>query len=250
MKTKMTDEERVISGVFLNELIKLDALEEDPDDDPVVTTSPLFCIKKVYQLGEYWVISNCCAGGQNETVGSDPVVLPRINHILSQMYTGGSVVDTSKMFYQFTTRPDKRKFLGVIYPITGKRYRYKGLPMGAGNSPAIAGRYSAGLIRKLKVNYPDLFNGLMAENSWRTGMNADEASVYDPTKGMGMIWTKADNTGVALVWSFVDDYCLHGPTCESCCQALTAFMDLTVDCGFLCHPGKLVPPSQEVKYIG
>jgi hypothetical protein len=43
---------------------------------------------------------------------------------------------------------------------------------------------------------------------------------------------------------------LHAPTYEKLCAALTAFMDLAVDCGFLCHPGKLEPPNQVVKYTG
>jgi hypothetical protein len=252
LNAKMTDEQKRVAGAFIDELVKLGALEEPPLDDPIITTSPLFCVPKPYQPGEWRVIANCREGGQNEVVGSDPVILPRMNHILSQMYAGGwtAVVDASKMFYQFDTHPEERKFLGLTHPITGKRYRYKGLPMGAGNSPAIAGRYSAGLIRQLKKHHLDLFSGLMLENSWRTGMNADETNDYDPAKGMGMIWTGADDTAAALIWSFVDDFCLHAPTYAKCCAALTAFMDLTVDCGFLCHPGKLVPPSQEVKYIG
>ena len=136
-------------GEFVDELIDLWALEEVSKDDPLLATCPLFCVPKPGQPGQWRVIANCREGGQNAAIGSDPVVLPRMNHILGQMYTGGwsAVVDASKMFYQFTTKEEEQKYLGLIHPITGKHYRYRGLPMGTGNSPAIANRISAGFVR-------------------------------------------------------------------------------------------------------
>jgi hypothetical protein len=65
-----------------------------------------------------------------------------------------------------------------------------------------------------------------------------------------MVWEDPDGIAAALIWGFVDDFLLHAPTYEKLCKALTAFMDLAVDCGFLCHPSKLEPPNQVVKYIG
>jgi hypothetical protein len=245
----MTDEQRGVGGAFVDELISLDAVEECPDDEPLSTSSPLFTLDKPYQPGQYRVISNCREGGQNEVVGSDPVVLPRMNHLLPQLYTGGwsAVVDAAKMFYQFPTRPDERKYLGLIHPITGKHYRYKGLPMGAGNSPAAAARYSAGFVRKLRERFPELFTGRMKENTWRTGW---DGAGYDPTKGFGMIWEDPRGEGASLCCPYMDDYFLHAPSYAKLCASLTAYMDVAVDCGFLCHPGKLERPSQQVKYIG
>ena len=67
-------------------------------------------------------------GGQNSVVGNDPVFLPRVSHILPQLYTGGysAVVDALKFFYQFSTRKEERKYLGTIHPITGTIYEYCG----------------------------------------------------------------------------------------------------------------------------
>ena len=43
---------------------------------------------------------------------------------------------------------------------------------------------------------------------------------------------------------------IHGPTKAKTEAALTLFLDLAVDCGMLCHPMKLTPPQQVVKYCG
>jgi hypothetical protein len=50
------------------------------------------------------------------------------------------------------------------------------------------------------------------------------------------------------VW--VDDFILHGPTFEKTTEAVNFFLDTTLRCGMLCHPKKLVSPSQVVKYCG
>jgi hypothetical protein len=42
----------------------------------------------------------------------------------------------------------------------------------------------------------------------------------------------------------------YGPTYEKTSPALTAFLDVVVEVGLLCHPGKLTPPDQVVKYTG
>ena len=140
--------------------------------------------------------------------------------------------------------------MGAIHPITGKHYRYTGLPMGGGNSPAIACRYGLAFIRKLCEKHPDLFSGTARPNSWSEGFGNTGPSQYDAKKGFGMLWEDAEGISAALVWAFVDDFLLHAPTYEKLCLALTAFMNLAVDCGFLCHPGKLEPPNQVVKYVG
>ncbi len=248
--SEMDEEQVAVAGEFVDELIALDIVEESPPENPVVTTCPLFCLPKPYQPGQWRIIANCRDGGQNEVVGADPVILPRMNHILNHLYAGGwsAVVDASKMFYQFPTKKEERKYLGLVHPVTGKIYQYRGLPMGAGNSPAIAGKYSAALVRSLREKQPLIFGGKGRENCWRTGF--DNGSTYDPKSGMGMVWEGCDGLPAALIWQYVDDYLLHAPTYEKLCEALTAFLDHTVDLGFLCHPGKLDPPCQDVKYIG
>jgi hypothetical protein len=48
----------------------------------------------------------------------------------------------------------------------------------------------------------------------------------------------------------VDDFFIHGPTEEKVRRGLTVFLDAALDCGLLCHPKKLTPPSQVVRYCG
>ena len=97
------------------------------------SNAPLFCVPKEGQPGEWRVIADMLHGGQNACMASDPVFLPRTTHILSQMYSGGysAVVDASKFFYQFKTLISERKYLGLIHPVTGVHYRWRGLPMGS-----------------------------------------------------------------------------------------------------------------------
>jgi hypothetical protein len=46
------------------------------------------------------------------------------------------------------------------------------------------------------------------------------------------------------------DVLIHSASHETTAKALTFFLDTAVECGLLCHPGKLTPPSQVVKYCG
>jgi hypothetical protein len=48
----------------------------------------------------------------------------------------------------------------------------------------------------------------------------------------------------------VDEWLLHGPSCEKTSWALSAFVDLVVQVGLLCHPNKPIQPCQSVKYCG
>lgn len=74
-------------------------------------------------------------GGQNKSVGSDPVVLPRASHIIDEMYHGGysAVYALSKYFYHFPTRAEDRLYLGLLHPSTEEMLAYYDLPMGGGN---------------------------------------------------------------------------------------------------------------------
>jgi hypothetical protein len=164
------------------------------------------------------------------------------------MYHGGfsAVVDpSSKFFYQFKTHPDDRKYLGLQHPVTGTLYAYGGLPMGAAQSPSLACRYGLAFLRKLKAKF-DVYQGTPRANCWWTGFSE---LGFDPDLGYGFILEAKDGPAVKI-WAWVDDFLLHGPTEAKTNEALTHFLDLAVDCGLLCHPKKLTPPSQVVKYCG
>jgi hypothetical protein len=117
----------------------------------------------------------------------------------------------------------------------------------AGNSPSIAGRYGAAFQRLLRTRCP-LFQGTPGHNTW-WGVYQN-GTPYNPRLGQGRILIGADGESAVLSKGHYDDFLLHGPTFEKTTAALTAFLDCAVDVGFLCHPGKLTPPSHVVKYAG
>ena len=243
----MTDEQLIVAGEFVDELIALGVLQSPPEDRATLLNAPLFVIPKAGQPGQWRCIADMLRGGQNTCIGIDPTILPRANDILDGMYHGGysAVVDMSKYFYQFRTRHEERKWLGTIHPITGHMYEYHGLPMGSGNSPAIACRIGQGFLRMLRQRYK-IFQGKGKANCYWTAFTD---LGYDPEKGYG--FAMENNEGlVAKVWGFVDDFLIHGPTKEITSQALHAFLDAACTVGFLCHPKKCTPPGQSVKYIG
>jgi hypothetical protein len=206
-------------------------------------------VPKEGQPGEWRVIADMLRGGQNECMGNDPVFLPRTAHILDQMYTGGysAMVDASKFFYQFPTHPDDRPYLGLLHPLTKEIYEYLGLPMGAANSPALAGRYGLSFVRMLKARFQE-FQGNPRANCWWTGFS--ETGEYDPDKGYGYVLVDASGSPAVKIWVHVDDFLIHGDTYEKTARALKLFLDTAVDVGMLCHPKKLTPPTQVVKYCG
>ena len=59
----------------------------------------------------------------------------------------------------------EQKNLGLIHPGTGVHYRYRGLPMGSANSPAIAGRLGASFLRQLQKCFL-VFTGIPQDNTW------------------------------------------------------------------------------------
>lgn len=188
-------------------------------------------------------------GGQNASIAADPVYLNRPTHILEQMYEGGfsAVVDASKFFYQFRTHPSDRPWLGVLHPVTQLLLEYCGLPMGGGNSSALACRYGLGMLRMLREEN-DLFNSSQGEaNCWWTAIRYDR---YDPIMGHGFVFYQRNGRPVVRVWVHVDDFLIHGPDRESTSRGLELFLDLSVRTGMLCHPGKLCPPSQVQIYTG
>jgi hypothetical protein len=246
---EMDDEQTEIATQFVEELIDLKVLRRPPKGRPTKCNAPLFILPKAGQKGQWRVIANLLAGGQNAVVGNDPVFLPRVSHIMDQMYRGGysTVIDASKFFYQFGTHPDDRPFLGMVHPKTGEVLEYCGLPMGAANSPALGGRYGLAFVRMLKKKFA-IFQGENTANCYWSGFQ--ETSTYDPDLGYGCVLLQKEGRPSVRIWSFVDDFLVHSSDLESCQEALRLFLDTAVDVGLLCHPGKLIPPQQRVKYCG
>ena len=246
--SEMDDHQLEVAEEFVDELLAIGAIGEAPGGYEPLTNTPLFCIAKPSSPGEYRVIADCKAGGQNAHMGSDPVYLNRPLHILEQMYAGGwtAVADASKFFYQFPVHPEDQPFLGITHPRTGKLYVWKGCPMGSGSSPALAGRYCLAFVRLLRERC-EWFRGRATANCWWSELR-DEG--YDPAKGYGFSLRRADGRPAVRIWVFVDDFAIHGPDYESTAAALKAFLDLAVDVGLLVHPKKLAPPAQVQRYVG
>jgi hypothetical protein len=246
----MNEEEEKVATDFVEELIELGVLRKLQKGRQIHCLCPLFCVAKAGQPGEHRVIADMKSGGQNLHIGRDPVFLFQHDSILSQLYAGGytAVADASKFFYQFPTRPQERKYLGVLHPIAGAVYEYWGLPMGSGSSPGIAGRMGASFFRLLVDRHPELFDGVTEFNTWYDGLK-DEKS-YEATLGHGLVIRSNDGLPAVKVFIHIDDFCLHGPTYEKTVAALNALMDRALDVGMLFNPAKVVPPQQEVKYCG
>ena len=244
----MDEEQLRVAGQFVDELLEIGAIGPAPDGHKPVCNTPLFCVPKPHQPGEWRVIADCKAGGQNEHIGADPVFLNRPLHILEQMYTGGYTVvaDASKFFYQFPVHPDDQKFLGILHPITGEWYVWKGCPMGSGSSPALAGRYGLAFVRMLRER-SHWFQGKGSANCYWTELREEG---YDPKRGYGFSLLRSDGSPAVKIWVFVDDFALHGPDRRSTTEALKDFLDLAVDVGLLIHPRKLHLPSQVQQYTG
>jgi hypothetical protein len=72
----------------------------------------------------------------------------------------------------------------------------------------------------------------------------------EPALGRGRVLIGDDGLPAVLLWLHRDDFFLHSLTKDNTTAALIAFLDKAVDVGMLCHPGKLTPPAQSVKYTG
>lgn len=243
----MDEEQQQVAADFVDELIDLKVLRSIEEGREILLNAPLFVVPKEGQPGQWRIIADMLRGYQNEHMAADPVVLPRVTHMIDRMYKGGysAVVDASKFFYQFKTHHKDRPYLGILHPITQALYTYFGLPMGAGSSPGLATKYGLAFLRLLRQE-SELYQGEGRANCWWTGFKHQG---YDPDLGHGFIFTTKDG-GSIHIWAFVDDFCIHGPTRASCSAALTVFLDMALRVGMLCHPKKLIPPSQRVKYCG
>jgi hypothetical protein len=244
----MTDEQVEIAAEFIDELWHIGVFELIPDECEMKTNAPLFAVAKAGQPGQWRIIADMKSGGQNEHIGKDPTHLPRAHGILERLYTGGwsAIVDASKFFHNFPTRPSDRPYLGCIHPKTGQRLWYLGLPMGSAQSPSLACRYGLSMLRSL-VEKETVFQGETRENSWRSRL---ANSGYDPHLGSGLVKIGRDGLPAALIWAFVDDFKIHAPTKAKLIVALNAFMDLALRLGLICQEVKTKAPSQVQKYCG
>ena len=235
------------AAAFVDELLDLGVVRDIEEGMSILANAPLFVVEKEGQPGQWRVIADMRKGGQNECIGSDPCFLPRSNHILEEMYTGGvsAVVDMSKYFYNFPSHVDDRPYLGLIHPITAILYAYFGLPMGSANSPANACKFGVSFLRQLRERFA-IFTGQGTANCFWSSFR-DEG--YDPDLGYGFVLKHANGLAIKM-WAFVDDFLIHGPDYPSVNAALRLFLDAAVECGMLAHPDKLILPSREVKYCG
>jgi hypothetical protein len=105
---EMDDEQRRIAAEFVDELMGLGVFRKPPPHWTVLTSVRMFVVDKEGQPGQWRVIADMLRGGQNDCIGVDPCVLPRVSHIVDQMYGGGysAVVDLSKYFHNFLVHPD------------------------------------------------------------------------------------------------------------------------------------------------
>jgi hypothetical protein len=94
------------------------------------------------------------------------------------------------------------------------------LPMGAGNSPAIAGRMGAAILRQLIERHPGLFQGEPRDHTWQaTTEGADSTQRH----GYGrVLFNLDDGLPAVLLWVHVDDFLIHGPTYAKTAKALSA----------------------------
>jgi len=249
-----------VASEFIDELLEIGAMGPlPPGVDPWVI-APLFAIPKEGQPGQFRVIADFRSGTQNQSCGADPVFLNRPTHILEQLYCGGwsAVVDASKYFYQFPTNKAEHPYLCLRHPLTGIVYTYYGLPMGASNSPALGGRFGLAFVRRVlrRVNGPpsaESSDGAprsrkVRNNTWWASFT--KTGEYDPKLGHGYLLSRVDGGPPVHIWVHVDDFLIHASTEAECHRALALFLDVSVEHGLLCHPGKLQPPSQRQKYVG
>ena len=77
--SEMDDNQRRVAGEFVDELVAVGAVRKTTPREKLWTNAPLFSVPKPGQPGQWCIIPDCKAGGQNEHIGGDPVYL---NHPL------------------------------------------------------------------------------------------------------------------------------------------------------------------------
>jgi hypothetical protein len=118
--------------------------------------------------------------------------------------------------------------------------------MGTANSLAIACRLGNSGVRKLRDEH-ELFHGVVSENSWRNNLNGEG---YTEGIGHGRVAINQEGLPAALIFSMVDDFMVHAASKNQAMRAFSAFMDHSVNLGFICQPIKTSPPAQRQKFCG
>jgi hypothetical protein len=134
--SSMDEDQTRIASTFVDELISLGTLLGLFPEGHIKAFGPMFSLEKAGQPGQWRILANFKAGGQNQSVGKDTVFFNRVDNLLPYLYSDGysAVIDASKFFYEFPTRPEDQPYLGVTHPVIGARYCYGGLPMGGANA--------------------------------------------------------------------------------------------------------------------
>ena len=150
---------------FVDKLILLGVFREIDEGMRVLSNTPLFVVPKPGHPGQQRCIEDMKTGGQNDCIGPDLYFLPRMGHILKELYAGGYsvVVDLSKYLHNFPTHVDDRPYLGLIHPITQVLYAYFGLPMGSANSPVASGRAGNSFMWMIRESFK-IFSGVGKAN--------------------------------------------------------------------------------------
>lgn len=220
--------------------------------EALLNNGPLFLVEKA--LGSdglpagHRCISDMKKGGQNEVCISDPSHMTSVNDILPLLCPNGwsGVIDASKFFHMFRTKPDERKYMGLIHPVTGEHLWYERFPMGSSNSPGASGRFGAAFLREV-IDTDTNFQGLAMDNTMESHLRG---LGYDPALGIGRILIGSDGLPALLLWIHVDDVFLHGPTEDKVNAGMTHMLNTAVRLGLICQPAKTSPPAQRQKFCG
>jgi hypothetical protein len=245
--TTMSEEELPTAVKFVEELIALGVV--GPHDEPIVNNCPLFIVEKAGQAGQWRCIADGKRGLINDCCASDPVLMSHPDDILPFLYPGGftAIVDASKYFHMFCTKPSERKHLGLTHPLNGDTMCYLRLPMGTRNSPGASGHFGASFVRLLIAESED-FRGQPKANDFTSKWMDDET--FDPDIGVGRVDISMDGLPKILVWIHVDDIMIHGPTQEKTSRGLSHLMDVALRVGLICQPAKTKPPAHRQKFCG
>jgi hypothetical protein len=235
---------------YVDELKRLGV--SPPALEALLNNGPLFLVEKA--LGSdglptgHRCISDMKKGRQNEVCVSDPSHMTSVNDILPLLCPNGwsGVIDASKFFHMFRTRPDERKYMGLIHPVTGEHLWYERFPMGSTNSPGASGRFGAAFLREV-IDTDSRFQGLPRDNSMESHLRG---LGYDPSLGIGRILIGSDGLPALLLWIHVDDVFLHGPTENKVNAGMTHLLDTAVRLGLICQPAKTSAPAQVQKFCG
>ena len=145
-------------------------------------------------------------GGQNAVCVIDPCQMTSPIHILPHLCRNGwsAVVNFSKYFHMFPTKPLEWDMLGIIHMRTGKHYFYARYPMGTKQSLAASGWLGACFLHII-MDACYLCQGRPFDNTLQ-GFIVHK--IFDPKLGEG--WVLIDDTGepVLLMWLHVDDLLL------------------------------------------